>query len=120
VPSLAPPVFLAIVIHKIPAAFSLCSILLLAGYTRERALLHICGFSTATPIGAVLSFLFLRGLGEEVIAIAIGVSAGSFIAIATSDLLPQLHREDAPRVGSLVLLLVGIAVMLISGFAVQH
>ena len=30
VPELAPPVLLAIVLHKIPAAFSLCSILLLA------------------------------------------------------------------------------------------
>lgn len=120
VPSLAPPVFLAIVIHKIPAAFSLCSILLLAGYTRERALLHICGFSTATPIGAIASYLFLRGLSDEVIAVAVGVSAGSFLAIATSDLLPQLHRENTPRVGSVVLLLVGISVMLASGVALHR
>ena len=120
VPNLAPPIFLAIVIHKIPAAFSLCSILLLAGYSRERALLHICGFSTATPIGAILSFVFLRGVSEEVIAIAIGVSAGSFLAIATSDLLPQLHRENAPRIASVVFLLAGIALMLASGFALQH
>jgi zinc and cadmium transporter len=120
VPKLAPPVLLAIVLHKIPAAFSLCSILLLAGYGRGRALLHICGFSTATPIGAILSYLFLRGLGEEIIAIAIGVSAGSFLAIATSNLLPQLHREGAPRGASLVFLFVGIAVMVGSGFAVAH
>jgi zinc and cadmium transporter len=120
VPNLAPPVLLAIVIHKIPAAFSLCSILLLAGYSRGRALLHICGFSTATPIGAVLSYLFLRGLSEEVIAVAIGVSAGSFLAIATSDLLPQLHRERAPRGASLAFLLAGIAVMIGSGFAIHR
>jgi len=120
VPKLAPPVLLAIVIHKIPAAFSLCSILLLAGYSRRRALLHICGFSTATPIGAILSYLFLRGLSEEAIAVAIGVSAGSFLAIATSNLLPQIHREAAPRLASLASLLVGIALMLGSGFAVGH
>ncbi len=120
VPKLGPPVLLAIVLHKIPAAFSLCSILLLAGYGRRRALLHICGFSTATPIGAILSYLFLRGLPEEVIAIAIGVSAGSFLAIATSNLLPQLHREGVPRGASLAFLFVGIAVMVGSGFAVAH
>jgi zinc and cadmium transporter len=118
VPSLAPPVFLAIVVHKIPAAFSLCSILLLAGYSRGRALLHVCGFSTATPIGAILSYLFLRGLGQDVIAVAIGVSAGSFLAIATSDLLPQIHREGASRGGSLAFLLVGIALVVGSGFAI--
>jgi zinc and cadmium transporter len=110
VPSLAPPVLLAIILHKIPAAFSLCSILLLAGYSRSRALLHICGFSTATPIGAILSFLFLRGLSEEVICIAIGVSAGSFLAIATSNLLPQTHRQGVRRGRSLAFLLAGIAV----------
>lgn len=120
VPNLALPVFLAIAIHKIPAAFSLCSILLLAGYSRGRALLHICGFSTATPIGAILSYLFLRGLSREVIAVAIGISAGSFLAIATSNLLPQIHREAAPRLASLAFLLVGIAVMVGSGFAAGH
>jgi zinc and cadmium transporter len=120
VPNLAPPVFLAIVIHKIPAAFSLCSILLLAGYSRSRALLHICGFSTATPIGAILSYLFLSGLSEEIIGIAIGVSAGSFLAIATSNLLPQLHREGVPRGASLAFLLAGVAVMVGSAFAIGH
>jgi zinc and cadmium transporter len=119
VPKLAPPVLLAIVVHKIPAAFSLCSILLLAGYSRERALRHICGFSTATPIGAVLSYLFMRDLSQEVIAIAIGVSAGSFLAIATSNLLPRLHREGTPRLASVASLLVGIAVMVVSGFAID-
>jgi zinc transporter ZupT len=118
VPSLAPPVFLAIAIHKIPAAFSLCSILLLAGYSRHRTLLHICGFSTATPIGAVLSYFLLRGLSEDVLAIAVGVSAGSFLAIATSDLLPQVHREGVSRSGSLAFLFLGIAVVVGSGFAV--
>jgi zinc and cadmium transporter len=120
VPNLALPILLAIVVHKIPAAFSLCSILLLAGYSRGRALLHICGFSTATPIGAVLSYLFLRGLSEEAIAIAIGISAGSFLAIATSDLLPQLHREGAPRGTRLAFLMVGIGVMMGSGLAVDR
>jgi zinc and cadmium transporter len=120
VPSLAAPVFLAIAIHKIPAAFSLCSILLLAGYSRKRALLHICGFSTATPIGAILSYFFLRGLGPEALGIGIGVSAGSFLAIATSDLLPQVHREGASRVGALAFLFLGIAVVVGSGFLVGH
>ena len=54
------------------------------------------------------------------IAIAVGVAAGSFLAIATSNLLPQIHREGAPRGASLVFLFVGIAVMVGSRFAVAH
>jgi len=51
VPNLAVPVFAAIAIHKIPAAFALSSILLLAGHSRSSVFLHIIGFSLATPIG---------------------------------------------------------------------
>jgi zinc transporter ZupT len=48
------------------------------------------------------------------------VSAGSFLAIATSNLLPQIHREGVRRGRSLAFLLVGIAVVVGSGLAVGH
>jgi zinc transporter ZupT len=48
------------------------------------------------------------------------VSAGSFLAIATGDLLPQIHREGARRGTRLAFLLVGIAVMMGSGLAVDR
>ncbi len=119
VPNLAVPVFAAIAVHKVPAAFSLCSILLLAGYTRRRTFLHVIGFSLATPVGAVIAFLFLKGVDPAVVGGAIGVSAGSFIAIATSDLLPQLHGEGVSRGRSLLSLLIGIAVMVLSAIGLD-
>ncbi len=118
-PNLAAPVFFAIAVHKIPAAFSLCSILLLAGYSRGRAALMILGFSLTTPIGAILAFLFLRGLAPQYLSMAIGISAGSFLAIATSDLLPQLHKEGVNRFATLLFLLVGVGVMMIAGMVFQ-
>ena len=120
IPNLAPPVFFAIAVHKIPAAFCLCSILLLAGYSRGRTLLHILGFSVSTPIGAIISYYFLRDLDQSILAMAVGFSAGSFLAIATSDLLPQLHREGMNRALSLGMLLAGVTVMVISGVMVPH
>lgn len=114
VPSLAVPIVTAIVVHKIPAAFSLCSILLLAGHSRKGAFLHILGFSISTPLGALLSYFFLNNLDPRFVGYAIGVSGGSFIAIATSDLLPQLHKAGVNRMATLLFLLLGIAVMVVT------
>ncbi|NNE08500.1 MAG: ZIP family metal transporter [Gemmatimonadetes bacterium] len=116
---LAPSVFAAIAVHKIPAAFCLASILLLAGYSRNRAAWMIAGFSLATPIGAVAAFFFLQGLSEQALAIAIGLSAGSFLGIATSDLLPQLHRESGNRALPFVFLFLGVLAMMLPMFFME-
>ena len=116
---LAPSVLAAIAVHKIPAAFCLTSILLLAGYTRNRTTWMIAGFSLATPLGALVAYYLLQGLTEQVLAIAIALSAGSFLAIATSDLLPQLHKEGGGRVLPFVFLLLGVLVMLVPTFFME-
>lgn len=109
VPSLMPAVLIAIALHKVPTAFSLCSILLLAGYSRLRTAVHIFGFSLATPLGAVVAYLGLTRTSEEVVAAAIGLSAGSFLAIATCDLLPQVQRGKSSRFAALAFFLAGVA-----------
>lgn len=120
VPNLAVPIFAAIALHKIPAAFSLCSILLLAGHSRKGAFIHILGFSLATPLGALISYFFLRNLDPHFVGYAIGISGGSFIAIATSDLLPQLHKEGVNRLATLLFMLLGIAVMVVTAIGGEH
>jgi zinc transporter ZupT len=115
IPNLAAPVFAAIAIHKMPSACSLTSILIHARYSRRRTLFLLALFSLTPPLGAVLCALFLRSVGPQVVAVAVGVSAGSFLAIATSDILPQIHQLQAHRAGTLFCLLAGIALMAVSG-----
>jgi len=115
VPRLAGAVFAAIAVHKMPAAASLSSLLLLARYPRRKVFLYVVLFSLATPLGAVLSYLFLQNLGPRELAVAVGVSAGSFLALATSDILPQIHQVERFRAGTLLLFLAGIALMAASG-----
>jgi zinc transporter ZupT len=67
-------------------------------------------FSLTTPIGALLAYLFFRTLSAENIAIAIGISAGTFLAIATADILPQVHRIEKRNPLTLVFLVFGLAV----------
>jgi zinc and cadmium transporter len=109
-PRLGPVILLAVIIHKTPAAISLSSILLSAGWKRRRVVVLNVIFSLTTPVGALLSFFFLRSLSEDTVAVAIGISAGTFLAIATSDILPMVHRIEARNPLTLLFLLGGLAV----------
>jgi zinc transporter ZupT len=61
-------------------------------------------------VGALLTFLFFRSLSPEHVAIAIGISAGTFLAIATADILPQVHRIEQRNPLTLLTLLIGLTV----------
>jgi len=109
-PQLAPVILLAVVIHKMPDGISLSSILLSAGWGRRRIIYLTLIFSLMTPIGTLLAYPFLRSLSPQLVAIAVGISAGTFLAIATSDILPQIHRLDRRNPMTLLFLLAGLAV----------
>ena len=109
-PRLGPVVLLAVLIHKMPDSISISSILLSAGWNRRKVAWLSLFFSLTTPVGALLAYLFFRALSEENIAVAIGISAGTFLAIATADILPQVHRIEERNPCTLVFLIVGLAV----------
>jgi len=109
-PQLGPVVLLAVIIHKMPDSMSISSILLSAGWDRRQVGLLSVIFSMTTPIGAVIAYLFLRALSPENIAVAIGISAGTFLAIATADILPQVHRIEQRNPMTLVFLALGLFV----------
>ena len=68
-------------------------------------------FALATPVGAVLAYGVLSGLTGKALHLAIGFSAGTFLAIATADLLPQVHSAPEGRLRNLFALFAGILVM---------
>lgn len=53
-------VFLAIMIHKAPAAFGLTSVLLKQGCTKRQARMHLLVFSLAAPVGAIATWLLIN------------------------------------------------------------
>jgi zinc and cadmium transporter len=108
-PQLGPMVLLAVIIHKMPDGISITSILLAAGWSRQRVATLSVLFSLTTPTGALLAYLFFRTLSPENIAVAIGISAGTFLAIATADILPQVHRIDERNPLTLLFLIGGLA-----------
>ena len=61
--SLSLIIFVAIMVHKAPAAFGLTSVLLKQGLGKRGARAHLLVFSLAAPAGAVATWLAVRALG---------------------------------------------------------
>ncbi len=111
-PALGFLVFLAILAHKLPSSFSLSAILRAEGYSRRRALAMNATFATMVPLGAAV-YLAVRGLVHtpNFTAYALAASAGTFLHLALSDILPDLHRRGTSKMTLSAALLVGVSMM---------
>ncbi|CAB3992066.1 zinc transporter ZIP9 isoform X1 [Paramuricea clavata] len=88
-------VFLAIMLHKAPAAFGLTTFLLQQGMQRNRIRKHLFIFSMAAPVLAILTYTSLSLSGQELFSSVNGTgmamlfSAGTFLYVATVHVLPE-------------------------------
>jgi zinc and cadmium transporter len=83
---------LAVMLHDIPHEFSNFGILVKSGFTRGRAIFLNFVTALAAVAGGVLAWQTGNGTGS-LIHILIPFTAGGFIYIAGSDLVPQLHKD---------------------------
>ena len=120
VPSLGPIVLVALLTHKLADSFSLTSVLVAGKFPRRTIILLLTMFSLTVPVGALAAFLGLRGLGEGVAQAAIALSAGTFLYIALTDLLPEVQKDDEAWVQNLAALVLGIVVMWGAGALAHH
>lgn len=58
-------IFIAIMIHKAPAAFGLTSVLLKQGLSKRAARAHLIVFSLAAPVGALTTYVLVSILGGD-------------------------------------------------------
>lgn len=105
--------FVAIVAHKIPASISLATILSSEGRSKTRVLALTGVFGLMVPVGALLYFGLERVLPFTSFAPkALSFSAGTFLYIAVSDLLPHVNRhKHQGRAGHVAAFLVGLTLM---------
>ena len=109
-PELGGVVLLAVLFHKIPDAFALTSLLLLDRWSPRAIVGWMTLFAFSTPLGAILTWMALTNANNAIVGAAIALSAGTFLAVATSDVLPQIRRMNNQRMWPLVALFVGLAV----------
>jgi zinc transporter ZupT len=88
-PELGFVIFLAIIMHKGTEAFSLSTIFRLAEYSRRKTIILLLIYSLMTPIGALLSLPFIQALKNIDLSIPTGLTAGTFLYVATLDLIPE-------------------------------
>lgn len=102
--------FLVIVLHKPFDALTLGTLYKAGGGTKAQLLAVNTGFAALVPAGVLLFMMGMRATGDAaaVVPYALAFSAGTFLCIAASDLLPevQFHRHDAK--GLSVVFLVGL------------
>ncbi|MBN4047656.1 ZIP family metal transporter [Acidimicrobiaceae bacterium AH-315-P05] len=90
-------VAIAVLIHRVPAAFSLGVFTLHENQTPTRALQSVVAFAAATPVAMLASFVLLDGADVGVIALALLFAAGTFVYVATVDTLPAVHNTELGR-----------------------
>lgn len=86
---------LGVLLHEIPEGMSITSILLHSGFKRKGASLMSWVVAVATPVGALGSYIFIRGAGEAVLGVLLAFAAGSFIYVGAADLLPETHKKTS-------------------------
>jgi zinc and cadmium transporter len=113
-------VFLATLIHKPADALTIVSLMLRAGLPRATAHLVNLAFALMIPAGVGLFLLGRRWVGPSAsgpfTAAALAFSAGTFLCIALSDLLPELQFHAHDRFKLSAALLGGFGLMAAAGF----
>ncbi|MBU4502052.1 MAG: ZIP family metal transporter [Nanoarchaeota archaeon] len=107
---------LAVIAHEIPQEFGDFGVLIHGGFGKAKALL--CNFLTGLTaiIGALFGY-FLSTIVQEWIIYILPITAGGFIYIAATDLIPELHKQIDIKKSILPFLffLIGLAFMWATG-----
>jgi zinc transporter 9 len=90
-------VALAVLLHRVPAAFSLGLFALHETQDSSASARGVVAFAIATPLTMIVAYLLLDGAEEGVIALTLLFSAGTFVYVATVDTLPAIHNPETGR-----------------------
>lgn len=83
---------MAVILHEMPEGVT--SFAIINEVMPDKAKILSVIVAIATPLGALFSLLFIRGLSDSMIGILLALAAGTFIYVAASDLIPQTHEKN--------------------------
>lgn len=104
---------LAVILHEVPQEIGDFGVMIHGGFDRMKALL----FNFISALTAFLGAVLILTIGIKLEAVSLFLvpfTAGGFIYIASSDLIPEMHKESHPLKSliQLAALLLGIGVMI--------
>lgn len=91
---------LAVILHEIPQELGDFGVLIYGGFSKRKALIYNFISALTAIIGAIAGYFitdFARGFSNFILPL----TAGGFIYIATSDLIPEIHKESNLKRSSL-------------------
>jgi len=102
----------AVIFHEIPQEIGDFGVLIHGGFSKKRAILMNFLTALSAIIWLVMAFV-LAGQIEWIEMMLLPFAAGSFIYIAGSDLIPELHKENKTwqAIGQILMFVAGIAIM---------
>lgn len=108
---------LAVITHEIPQELGDFATLLYAGYKTKKALWLNLLSGLASVLGAIAA-IFIGAQSESFLALALPLTAGGFIYIATSDLIPEMKKDTTAKAGLKQLsgIVIGLGIMLAMKF----
>ena len=108
----------AVMLHEIPQEIGDFGVLVYGGYTPRQALLYNFLSGLTALVGAVAALVVgtrVEGFADYLLPL----TAGAFLYVAGSDLIPELNRRHsqsvAKSVWQLVMMVLGVGVMLLPG-----
>lgn len=112
---------LAVASHEIPQEIGDFGLLLHKGLSRGKVILVNVLSASVAILGAVITF-FLGGFLENYLPALLGLTAGFFIYIAASDLIPEIHHEKRRTFAILqsLSLILGIVLVWFSVSLLEH
>lgn len=104
---------LAVILHEIPQELGDFASLLYGGFTKSKALFFNFLSALGAFLGAII-FLILANQIKGMTNFLIPFAAGNFIYIASSDLIPELHKEFQIKksILQLIFFVTGLMIML--------
>lgn len=101
----------AVVVHEFPEGIFSYTLLVHGKVEEKQALFYSWLIALATPVGTLLTLLLIRGWSDQIIGALLAITAGNFIYISATDLIPETHKKSARS--SVVLVIVGIVIVYI-------
>ena len=103
---------LAVFAHEVPQEIGDFGLMLHKGLSKKRIIWANIGSAVAAFIGAIITYL-LGDMIQQYMPILIAITAGFFIYIAASDLIPEIHHEKREGFAfyESVLLIAGVLVI---------
>lgn len=103
---------LAVAAHEIPQEIGDFGLMLSKGVNRKRVLLINFYSASAAMVGAILTYMAKDSV-EGLLPAILGLTAGFFIYIAASNLIPEIHSRENQKIAfwETVMLFMGVLVI---------